>query len=178
LLCSEYAKKGEQRPEQVPVKIDPDGLGWGVIDQKGDYNFIPISGSACSSNQRDYPNRRSELWFSTSKLARRGGVDFTRLPKEMMRHIRQQAMEPIWKQNAEGQCQVEKKDELKKRLGHSPDDMDAVNLAYWPTPTGEIFAGRRPPHRMDDRSGAERRGIMGVGNAPVDPDREGWVREN
>ena len=47
-------------------------------------------------------------------------------------------MTPTWKVNSQGQRAVEPKADTKRRLGRSPDDMDALNLAYAyvPPPAG------------------------------------------
>jgi hypothetical protein len=45
-------------------------------------------------------------------------------------------MAPTWKIDAAGRRVVEPKDETRKKIGRSPDDADAMNLAYhdpWPS---------------------------------------------
>ncbi len=39
-------------------------------------------------------------------------------------------MAPTWKLDSQGRRVVEPKQDTKKRLKRSPDDMDALNLAY------------------------------------------------
>jgi hypothetical protein len=39
-------------------------------------------------------------------------------------------MAPTWKLDSAGRRVVERKDETKKAIGRSPDDADAMNLAY------------------------------------------------
>ena len=51
-----------------------------------------------------------------------------------------QALAPKWKLDSAGRRVVEPKDVTKEKIGRSPDDMDAVNLAYlddwrWEAPT-------------------------------------------
>lgn len=114
----------------VLVKVDDDGVGGGVTDQKGDYNFIGISGASKALDLEGYPNRRSELWFATAERADEGNFDVSRLSADVLREMRRQAMAPTWKLDNQGRRVVEPKDDTKKRIKRSPDDMDALNLAY------------------------------------------------
>ena len=118
------------QPERLLVKIDGDGMGQGVLDLRDDYNFVSVCASSRAWMERDYPNRRSELWFDVAKLARAGAVHLNLLTQSDREVLRAQAMAPRWAVNSQGQCQVEPKKDMKKRLGFSPDDMDSLNLAY------------------------------------------------
>jgi hypothetical protein len=54
-------------------------------------------------------------------------------------------MAPLWRQDAAGRRIVESKDEIEKRLGQgSPDDMDALNLAYHEAPPTDPKLVRQP----------------------------------
>jgi hypothetical protein len=128
-LCAEYAGPGES-PRSVAVTVDDDGVGGGVVDQRGDYAFQGCGAGSRALSADDYPNRRSELWFAVAERAGRGDLDLARLSETAMRLLRRQAMAPRWKLDAEGRRVVEPKHETKRRLGRSPDDMDALNLAY------------------------------------------------
>ena len=128
-LCGKYAKKGED-PRSVCVKIDADGLGSSLIDFKGGFNFVPIQASNKPIDARRYPNRRSELWFNTAEMARKNELDFTRLNKGSLTILRRQLMAPKWKVDSAGRRLVEKKEQTKQTIGGSPDDADALNLAF------------------------------------------------
>jgi hypothetical protein len=141
-------------PEEIPIKVDCGGgdVGTGVIDQRGEFCFIPVSSSDAAVSI-DYKNRRSELWFNAAKLARERRVNLGRLSKETLNRLREQLMAPMWKVNSAGQCEVEPKSDTKKRLGRSPDGADALNLAYFgagvfrkPRPLEEV-----PFTRIDQR---------------------------
>lgn len=128
-LCQQFAAPG-QDPARVPVFVDDDGVGGGVVDQRGEYSFHGTGAGARAIQAEDYPNRRSELWFAVVERAARGDLDLSRLPPETLQLLRRQAMAPRWHVDAEGRRVVEPKHETKKRLGRSPDDMDALNLAF------------------------------------------------
>jgi hypothetical protein len=68
---------------------------------------------------------------------------------------------PEYKINSAGQRELEPKDKMKERLKRSPDDMDALNLAYYEAP------GILMPQDLDETSGMERRGLLGLGAPEV-----------
>jgi hypothetical protein len=107
-------------------------VGGGVVDQADGYNFVPISGASKAIFAENYPNRRSELWFAVAERANDGRLSLTNLPDTVRRELRRQALAPTWRLDSQGRRVVEPKDETKKRLKRSPDDMDGLNLAYAP----------------------------------------------
>lgn len=139
-LAKQFAIEGEE-PAKIPVHVDDDGVGGGVVDQRGGYNFRPVSG-AHKSLTGEYPNKRSESWFAVAELADEGMVDLTRLSSHSLNLIRRQVMAPVWKLDAQGRRVVEPKADTKKRIGRSPDDADALNLAYAP-PSGTVTIFRQ-----------------------------------
>jgi hypothetical protein len=122
------------RPEDVVCKIDDDGVGGGVVDHCGPFAFFGVSAAATALDSEDYPNRRSELWFAVAQRARRGRLSLARLPADVRSELKRQAMAPTWKLDGQGRRVVEPKSDTKKKLGRSPDGLDAMNLAYAPLP--------------------------------------------
>ena len=122
--------------KDIPIKVDDDGLGGGVTDQLRQAGMLVIPINAGSSPMRpdDYPNKRSELWFGVADQARRGYVDFSKLDRDTLARLRQQLMAPTWKLDNKGRRMVEKKEDIKQRIGRSPDDADGMNLAYYEFP--------------------------------------------
>ncbi len=141
LLCNEWAQrvKGVD-PRQILCKIDDDGVGGGVVDQADGYNFSGLSAANRAIDVEGYPNRRSELWFATADRAAEGNLSLARLSAEVRRELRRQAMAPTWKLDSQGRRVVESKDDTKKRIKRSPDDMDALNLAYAPAHTTGFYS--------------------------------------
>lgn len=146
-LCKEWAAWASQqrppqaapiKPETIKVKIDDDGVGGGVTDHADGWNWIGVSAASTAFDSEDYPNRRSELWFTVADRARRGELDLSRLPSEANRELKRQAMAPTWKLDGAGRRVVEPKDKTKEELGRSPDGMDALNLAFAPDFVGEV----------------------------------------
>lgn len=131
-LAREYGKRSGVDGNRILVKIDDDGVGGGVVDQRDGYRFVPISAAARAIDSEGYPNRRSELWFAVAERAMSRDLDLSRLPKAVQAELRRQCMAPRWKLDSQGRRVVEPKDDTKKRIGRSPDDADAMNLAYAP----------------------------------------------
>lgn len=140
-LANQYAELAEMDPKQVLIKVDDDGVGGGVTDQADGYSFIGISSASKALDPEGYPNRRSELWFGLSERAEKeGNLSLARLPASTLRELRRQAMAPTWKLDSQGRRVVEPKDDTKKRIKRSPDDMDALNLAYAPGATMGVWS--------------------------------------
>lgn len=128
---------------EIPIKVDDDGVGGGVVDQlfEAGYNVTPVRAGTIAGDPSRYPNKRSELWFNTARRALESGIAFSsigsdgiarcRLDNETVQRIKLQAVAPTWKMDSVGRRVVEAKADTKKRLGRSPDDMDAMNLAYY-----------------------------------------------
>jgi hypothetical protein len=129
-LADEFGRYCGTEGRQIATKVDDDGVGGGVIDQRGEYRFIGLSGANKAIESEGYPNRRSELWFTTADRALRGDLSLIQLDAETRRELRRQAMAPIWKLDSDGRRVVEKKEDTKKRIKRSPDGLDAMNLAY------------------------------------------------
>jgi hypothetical protein len=154
------------QPEQIPVMVDDDGVGGGVTDQRGDFKFIPVSGASRARRPEDYPNKRSELWFHTAGLANEGKLDLSRLAPDARQRLRQQAMAPTWRLDAQGRRVVEPKEDTKDKIGRSPDDMDAMNLSYYEgceflRPAVIPNPGRRLVP-VAEEGAAQRRGLFGA----------------
>lgn len=119
-----------QDPTDVACNVDDVGVGGGVVDQSGDYKFVPINGNSRPMDKTGYPNKRSELWFTVAELAKTGDLDISRLSPTSLMLLRRQAMAPSWQVDNQGRREVEGKANTKKRINRSPDDMDALNLAF------------------------------------------------
>lgn len=127
------------------------GYGAGVIDQMKSAGHSPL-GINFSSRATDarYFNKRSEMWFEMCNWVKRGG----RLPNipELVKEL----SEPQYFFH-KGMLRLEEKDQIKKRLGKSPDLADALaltfatadcpmNLAYL-LPGGSAFNMHSPQQR-------------------------------
>lgn len=151
------------KPEQIAIKVDDDGVGGGVVDQlmQAGYKVAGVGAGTRSLSGR-YDRMRSELWFQVAERARVGEVQLGLLPKETLVRLRQQAMISGWSINGAGQRVVWSKDVIKELIKRSPDDMDALNLAYlqemrFEAPSSVEDPERRKVWSKDDRHEPRRR---------------------
>lgn len=132
--CTRYRGKNMPviEPKQIRIKIDEDGLGGiGVVDplMRDGLQAIGVGAQSKAFSSR-YPKLRDELWFQVAERAKKGDVGIGRLPPEVRERLRQQALANGWDLDGAGRACVWPKDTLRELLGRSPDDMDAMNLAY------------------------------------------------
>lgn len=134
-LCDEWGFKTGVEGKRVSCNIDDDGVGGGVVDNKGDYDWHGINAGSNAVDDEHYPNRRSELWFATAERADDERLDLSLLDGDAITNLRIQLMAPRYKLDSNGRRTVEPKDKTKDRIKRSPDDADGFNLAYAPTPS-------------------------------------------
>lgn len=125
-------------PFDVAIKVDDAGVGGGVTDilRERGYWVSAINAGGRASRMDLYPLVRDQLWFEVAGRAAHGLLSFAMLPKDVVARLRPQALSPTYDVVMGGRRQVEAKHQTKERIGRSPDDMDAVNLAYAPTSGG------------------------------------------
>ena len=128
------------KPQDITAKVELDGYGQGVIDQGDGWRWVGISAAGRPQAEDLYPNTRSELWFQVADRAATGQVDLSRLPRDVLNRLRQQCLAPTYRLDGAGRKVVERKDEVKKRTGRSPDDADGMNQAYYQAGTVETAA--------------------------------------
>lgn len=117
------------------VKVDADGLGWGitgildVFHEEGlhDAIAVPVFGSARADDDEHFLNKRAEVWWAARERSRLEEWDLSALDDSDV----QELTEPRYHtQNPRSRIQIEKKEDLGKRLGRSPDSADALLLAF------------------------------------------------
>lgn len=126
------------------VKIDSIGVGFGVIGELRNrrlpgVQIIGVNVGEKASDPGKYANLRAELWWEVGRgLSERRGWDLSTMANADATVA--QLVEPQWDVDASGRIRVEKKDEIRKRLGRSPDNADALLLAF--------YGGLRPRIRI------------------------------
>jgi hypothetical protein len=120
------------------VKVDSIGVGFGVIGElrnaagRGEHgaSIVAVNVSEKASEPGKFKNLRAEIWWEIARgLSERRGWDLSQMANADTTVA--QMLEPLWTVDAQGRIQVEPKDEIKKRLGRSPDNADALLLAYY-----------------------------------------------
>lgn len=145
-VVGEWASKCKLPAREVPICIDDSGVGGGVTDggKTLGLRFVGVNASSQAPDPLEYPNLRSALWFGVSEQAAIGNVSFAKLPATVIQDLRAELLAPTYTLDARGRRVVELKDCTKERLkGRSPDNADALNLAYLALSPGiERVAGR------------------------------------
>jgi hypothetical protein len=120
------------------VKVDSIGIGFGVIGElrnlasqgKHKAQVVAVNVSEKSSQPDKFKNLRAEIWWEIGRgLSERQGWDLSRMDNADSTVA--QLLEPLWEVDAQGRIFVEPKDEIRKRLGRSPDNADALLLAFY-----------------------------------------------
>lgn len=122
------------------AKVDIIGIGWGVVGSlrrrraKGEHNclIIGVNVGEASTKPERFTRLRSELWWEVGRqLSEDGGWDFSELDDEDRERLVTQLTAPKYSHDAARRIVVEKKEETKSRLGRSPDNADALLLAFF-----------------------------------------------
>lgn len=100
------------------------GFGSSVIDSliQGGHNPVGINFSSKAIDERYY-NKRAEMWMNMAEWVKRGGA----LPK--CETLKKELTTPTYSFK-KGRLILEDKDQIKKRLGFSPDIADALALTF------------------------------------------------
>lgn len=125
------------------VIVDVIGVGWGIYGRLRELSrqnygadpaevahdalIIPFNSGESANNSAKFINKRAELWWEVGReLSRTQGWDLTTIDDETAVEL----TAPKYKLNSRGKIQVEAKEEIKKRIGRSTDNADALLMAF------------------------------------------------
>lgn len=126
------------------VKVDSIGIGWGIagrleelyMEGKQPARVVRVNAGEKSTDPTRYPKLRDQIWWEIGReLSISGGWDLSGLDEATV----SQLVAPRRVPDSAGRIKIEPKEETIKRLHHSPDEADALNLAYYVEP-GRVFA--------------------------------------
>jgi hypothetical protein len=127
------------------VKVDSIGIGWGIVGslrEKREQHLhtaeiLGVNVSEKSTKPERFPRLRSQIWWEVGRqLSEDCGWDFSQLAEDDRERLISQLTAPKYSKDAAGRIVVEPKEETKKRLGRSPDNADALLLAFYAAPGG------------------------------------------
>lgn len=117
------------------VVIDDDGIGGGVTDrlketlqselQSNRADVIPYRGGEKAIRPERFTNKRTESWFRA-----KWAMDTLDIPDDD--DLAADLVSTAYKMTSSGQLQAERKEDVKKRLGRSPDRGDALVMLLEP----------------------------------------------
>lgn len=117
------------------AKVDVGGIGWGIFGrlrelqgQTHDAEIVPINFGARASNPNRFLNKRAELWWNGRELARKLAWDLNDVSDSMVSQLIAPRYEIL---DSGGKIKIEKKEDVIERLGRSPDEADALLLAFF-----------------------------------------------
>jgi len=120
------------------VKIDSIGVGFGVIGElrnaasRGEHSarVIGVNVSSSPVDKRKFKNLRAEIWWNIGReYSASGAWDLSQM--ENADAACAQLLWPRWALDSKGLIQVEEKKDIISRNGRSPDNADALLLAYY-----------------------------------------------
>jgi hypothetical protein len=122
------------------VTVDVIGIGWGVysrlrelsrhIDPNGthDAEIVPFNAAERAHEPARFKNRRAELWWQVGReLIRKQLINLTTIDDDTAAELTAPKYKIV---DSSGKIQVEAKDDIRARLGRSPDMADALLMAF------------------------------------------------
>ena len=116
--------------------VDVIGVGAGVVDKLREDGYPVEAFNAAertdwrdSSGELGFANTRSAAWWQLRELLDPAGEHEIALPPDDL--LIGDLTAPHWRMTSGGRVQVESKEEIRKRIGRSTDDGDAVVMAFW-----------------------------------------------
>lgn len=118
------------------IKIDTIGIGHGAADRMAELGrdgihrarVVRVNVGESSTKPHRFPKLRDQLWWEVGRqLSTDGGWDLSSIDEPTVAQL----TAPKYSLDSSGRIKVEPKADTKKRLGRSPDDADALLLAFF-----------------------------------------------
>ena len=114
--------------------MDEGGMGGPILDiarKEADFQVIGINSSSRAPDVASFRNMRAYCWGMMRRQFQKGIID---LPNDLnplvLDKLESDLTVPKYWYDYAGKMQIESKEEIKKRLGRSPDIGDALSLQY------------------------------------------------
>jgi hypothetical protein len=113
------------------VVVDVIGVGAGVHDRLRElhYRTVAFNAGSAASDRRRFVNARASAFWHLRKLLEAGEVA---LPHDV--ELWDELTGLRWSADSQGRVQLEAKDDLRDRIGRSPDKADSVAMCFWWSP--------------------------------------------
>lgn len=123
---------GRIKSHELYANIDVIGVGAGVFDRLNEQGFgcNGVNVGEAASDPEHFKNLRSELAWALRERFQEGRIDLSRMDRESYDRLTGELTALKFKYTSSGQLQLEAKEDMKKRLGHSPDYADSLMIAY------------------------------------------------
>ena len=123
-----YVVRAMRETDAEQANVDGDGLGAGVFDRLVEQGVAAeeMRAGFASLDSEQFLNKRAEWWWGLRERFEQDGVDLDPDDEELAADL----AEVRYKINSRGQIQIESKEEMRKRIGRSPDKGDALAMAF------------------------------------------------
>ncbi len=110
------------------IFVDDSGVGGGVTDRLAElgHGINPVNAGSSASDTDLYANCRAEMWCRMAMAVERGELSLRGAPERLLADL----AAPTYLFTSRGQRQIERKVQIKARLGRSPDYGDALALTF------------------------------------------------
>lgn len=124
------------------ITIDVIGVGWGVYgrlqelsrvmnpastETEHDALIVPFNSAEAAYNDKKFLNKRAELWWDVGReYSRMEAWDLTSIDDDTAAEL----VAPKYKLSSRGKIQIEAKADVRKRIGRSTDNADALQMAF------------------------------------------------
>lgn len=131
-LAARLGERYRVDARKILIVVDDTGVGGGVTDRLRElrYNVKGLNFGEKAIRPDEYYNRGSEIWFTLADRARTGRLDLSGLPGDAYRTLSADLRSRRYRIQSDKTLRVESKEEVRKRLGRSPDDADGCVLAF------------------------------------------------
>lgn len=137
--------------EPTRVKVDAIGVGWGLVASIRrsfpglDVVPVVVSEAAPGEDSARFVNLRAWMWWEVGRrLAQDRAFDLTEVADDTLNEL----STPKYRE-VNGRIQVESKDDIRKRLGRSTDNADALLLAFLDPPRAGAPAATQQPYQAN-----------------------------
>lgn len=126
------------------IKVDTIGIGWAVAGWLDTTcreagiacDVVRVNVAEMPSDRERFVNLRDEIWWEVGReFSREKRWDLTACDDDVLAQL----IAPKYSLQRGGRIKVEPKDEVRRRLGRSPDDADALLLAFY-SPPREVWS--------------------------------------
>jgi len=116
------------------IYLDDGGLGGGVTDRLREQGFpiVAVNFGAQAREQQRFANCRSEMYWHLRDNMNPENPKSVQIPKRYSA-LAYECASMKYGYTSKGQIQIESKDNIRKRIGRSPDLADALALTFAPT---------------------------------------------
>ena len=114
--------------------VDTGGIGGGVYDQLElmgiNVYAVDFSNTPDNDDQERYLNKRAEMYGRARNWLKKGGCLIADDPRQENKGLSAQLTAPTYTYQADVKLQLESKKDIRRRLGISPDDADALAITF------------------------------------------------